>query len=747
MTLYLSYWTLASFSILIFTAPLWPVMPSGYWTVPCLLFLGLSLRLKRFRWFSGMLFACFIIVLNGNALRHQSETLFQAGQNITIIGEVNSLFKQISHGFQGIVVIRSIDGQTLNSVNLPKIRLTAPLPLQIGDQISAKITLKPKSGRLNRVGYDSEKNALAMGVVAKGRVQTKHSFYVVSHYSLRQQLYNQVKTQLDSFTNQGLLLALAFGDRGGIPKFQWKQLQSSGLSHLIAISGLHVGIVFLVGWAVGFVVCYVYPKATFFPAIFGGLFAFGYAYLAGFSVPTQRALIMVCLFILLFVVGRRFSLAFKWLVTVALLLLWQPFAAASMSFWLSIIAVAIVFIAVSSQVTTYTFWRSLVFLQFFMLLLMTPITALMFHGVSLSSSLFNLVFIPWFSLVIVPLVFLSLMVEWVLPASSWWLWYGADVCLSLVMWLIPYAQSSWFALSKIAEQVLVLLCVCLLFAPFLNRYAKGIGLLLCVSMVLFREIKPLWSVSVMDVGHGLSVVVAQDQQAWVYDTGSAWGNSSMAEEVIMPWLRWKGIHTLDALVLSHTDNDHAGGRQALATLWQPNQIITSQLDIGDSPCIAGQQWQWNEIDVQALWPPKQVQRAYNPHSCVLRLTHRQSDVSVFLSGDIDSVAEWMLLRKPELLDSDFLLVPHHGSRTSSLPEFIDAVSPKLAIASTAYAGRWALPNPQVVERYQAKAIQWLETGTSGQINLSFYPKRVEVVTMRQLKGGSWYRQMLRKELE
>jgi competence protein ComEC len=257
----------------------------------------------------------------------------------------------------------------------------------------------------------------------------------------------------------------------------------------------------------------------------------------------------------------------------------------------------------------------------------------------------------------------------------------------------------------------------------------------------------LWQIVVLDVGHGLSILVQQQNRALVYDTGAAWQNSSMAEQVVTPLMISRGITQLDYLAISHFDNDHAGGLQAIKQQWSPSQILTSQSGDSFEPCVVGRSWQWGKITIESLWPPKLTSRAYNPHSCVFKLQHQESSTTLLLAGDIESIAEWILVREGEKLDSDILIVPHHGSKTSSIPAFISAVSPEVAVASLAKGGRWKLPDENVVKRYQKAGAKWLDTGHSGQVLFDVYPQSYQVSALRTRKGKTWYRQMLRNGVE
>ncbi|GLT18245.1 hypothetical protein GCM10007938_20230 [Vibrio zhanjiangensis] len=257
----------------------------------------------------------------------------------------------------------------------------------------------------------------------------------------------------------------------------------------------------------------------------------------------------------------------------------------------------------------------------------------------------------------------------------------------------------------------------------------------------------MWQVFVLDVGHGLAVVIKQGNSAFIYDTGMAWQESSIAEQIITPFLHFHGISDVKGLILSHSDNDHSGGMAYIIKNWNPEYVISSEDLHRSTRCIAGQTLTWGALELEFIWPNQSVPRAYNPHSCVVRVIQSDSKQSILLTGDIDAVVEWILVREPHKLSSDIIMVPHHGSRTSSISQFIKVVGPDVAIASTAKLGKWSFPNPSVVERYKKAGVAWLDTGSSGQVSIHFYSTNWQVDSLRQGKGQHWYRQMLRKGVE
>ncbi|WP_114832953.1 DNA internalization-related competence protein ComEC/Rec2, partial [Vibrio cholerae] len=435
------------------------------------------------------------------------------------------------------------------------------------------------------------------------------------------------------------------------------------------------------------------------------------------------------------------------LLTLVAVLLWSPFASLSNSFWMSFLAVAIVLYQLASQSQRQVWWKALLWAQVFLVCLMAPVTAYFFGGLSVTAVLYNLVFIPWFSLVIVPALFLGLllMVVWPSVAAAYWPW--VDWTFLPLDWALQFADVGWWVVPIKVQGVVAASVAIVLLYRFMSLKACSLLLGMIGLWWWFPSLTPLWRMDVLDVGHGLAIVIEQDERAIVYDTGSSWPGGSYVQSVIEPILQQRGLRQVDGVILSHLDNDHAGDWQGLAERWQPNWIRASQLGTEFMPCIRGESWQWQSLHFTVLWPPQAVSRAYNQHSCVIRMTDTQSNHSVLLSGDVTAMGEWLLARDGAQLQSEVMIVPHHGSKTSSTAEFIAQVNPKLAIASVAKDNRWNLPNPQVVARYQAQQVEWLDTGHAGQISLFFYPDQLDWFTQRSLGWQPWYRQMLRKGVE
>ncbi|MCG3724207.1 DNA internalization-related competence protein ComEC/Rec2 [Vibrio cincinnatiensis] len=747
MTLLSNYWTLASFSLTALSSPYWPWMPHWFVAFTILVAMSMMLFINRCRGCIGVALALVVIITQGNLVRAQSNIILQFEGDITIKGEVNSFFNATSHGFVGSAVIRSINHQPLPFFLTPKIHLTTPIALQLGDQFEFIAQVKPIYGRLNEVGFDQESFYFSQRWVARANVKKNSTYQIIPNSHLRSKLYSHIKQLTELSPVQGMRLALTFGERSLITAEQWLGLRNSGLIHLTAISGLHIGMAFGVGYVFGLLLIRILTGRLWLPFVLGGGLALAYAWLAGFTLPTQRALIMCWLNIVLLLLNVRVTAIQRILLTLSAVALWDPFTALSASFWLSFLAVSLVIYQISTINPQFVWWKKLLLGQFRLSILMVPMSAYFFAGVSLSSVLYNILFIPWFSFVVIPLLFMALICYLLFQYESSWWWEWLESALWPFNVSLGLSSPSWIDVSLSSQYFLLMILTLWFLRPMLSKSA-GIAITMIVAMgwVSFPD-KQGWRVDVLDVGHGLAVLIERNGAFVLYDTGSGWEGGSYAQSLITPLLIHRGYSHLDGVIISHFDNDHSGGLYDIQRLLSPIWIRASQHKPSIQPCKQGEQWQWQGLTFTALWPPQLVSRAENPHSCVVRIEDPEYGHSLLLTGDVTAVGEWLLSREAEILESDVLLVPHHGSQTSSTLAFIKTVNPKIALASLAKGHRWRLPHPDVLSRYQDLGINWLDTGDMGQISLLYRKEDRQLQTLRQRGIRPWYRQMLRNEVE
>ncbi|GEM74879.1 DNA internalization-related competence protein ComEC/Rec2 [Vibrio sagamiensis NBRC 104589] len=700
----------------------------------------------------GITLGCVIVIVHGNVMTYQRQTLFQVGDDITINGMVARAFNKKSRGHEAIIVVDRVNSDKLLPLLKPKIRLFSSMPLEVGDQITITVKMKPIFGWLNEAGIDTEKQAMARGIVAKAAVNRHAKWIIRSQSSSRQTILKQITEQVEGLKHRALILALAFNDRSWLDENDWRALRESGLIHLISISGLHIGMAYSFGIAIGSCIRYFTPRYVFLPHILGLTIAFVYAWLANFSLPTTRALSVCMIYIALKVFLVYWSAWRVILLALVIQLCTDPFSVLSISFWLSYLSVVAVLLTINvTQQQPRSKWSMLLVLfkiQLVLTVLIVPISGYFFAGTSLLSLFYNLFFIPWFAFIVVPLMFLALIISLLSPSLANIIWFLLDWSLWPLTWSSSLANGYWYILN---QQMILLVGVVgglMLFMRFVNSRSFALLFMVTLSLIFFLE-KPrhIWRLDVLDVGHGLAVLIEKNNQWLLYDTGKAWSGGSIAERVITPILHQRGVNKLDTLIISHMDSDHSGGREYMEEQFTPRNKISSQYLASYRACVVGNSWWWQGLRFEVLWPPNLVSRAYNPHSCVIRIVDPISQLRVLLTGDIEGVSEWMLARQADKLTSDVMLVPHHGSKTSSNISFIQSVSPKLAIASLAKSNQWNMPAKQVVDNYQQEEAQWLDTGENGQITVHVIGQDWYFNTKRTGTFTSWYRQMLRKGVE
>jgi competence protein ComEC len=481
-----------------------------------------------------------------------------------------------------------------------------------------------------------------------------------------------------------------------------------------------------------------------------------YSAMAGFLVATQRALCMLCCFILAGMAGRASGPGNTLLLAAVVVLALNPLAALGSGFWLSFCSVAALF-WLSAWQRGLRSWRRVLWTHGFMSLAMVPLGAWWFGGTSVVAGPANLVMVPLVGMVVVPLALLAVVAMLALPWAEPSLWRLAAWPLQHVLPVarqLSDAGGTWFyqqTPGALADVLLACVGVALLIAP-VSRYARSLALLLVLPLILppdfparfprAEEPAGLTRVTVLDVGQGTSVVVEAGARVLVYDTGGGDpGGNNMAGSVLLPYLRQRGIGALDTLVISHPDNDHSAGAGTLLAALPATRVYHGlPMPVLDSgrPCLSGQAWRWpGGQRFQFLSPEGAGAGSSNDHSCVLQI--EAGGRRLLLVGDVENGRERELVRYwGETLASDWLLVAHHGSRTSSSWALLKAVQPAIAVVSAGYASRFGHPHGDVVDRLQRMGAAVHNTATGGALAFEFVPGQpVRVTSWRQQLRRFW----------
>ena len=533
-----------------------------------------------------------------------------------------------------------------------------------------------------------------------------------------------------------VLAAVGVGTRHLLSTNHWDRYARTGTSHLMAISGLHIG---LAASASFVILALVFGSLRIggnhlLQAMKGsGLVAAGYALISGFAVPSQRATLMLAAGGLAFLLRRRHDSPRIVAVAAVVVYFADPLSLMRPGFALSFAAVSLLLwfsakfgrrslrSGYLSRTTSRV--RQLAGMQIALLFGLIPLTTMVFQRFSILAPVVNLVAVPIFSLVTVPLTLLSLIFYPWLPNIATLALQAAGFSISLIEKLIALFASVPFASLNVATSGLHWLLVLLpaLWVVLPRAWpGRWIAPLAVLALLVYRPPSPrpaCFELHVLDVGQGLAAVVQTHTRTLLFDTGAGYRSGrSAATEVVLPFLHHRGIDSIDWLVVSHADNDHAGGFAPLVAETQPLRVYVGESIAGLNAvlCQIGQQWQADGVTFRFLHPDSGTRFTGNDASCVLSVT--AGPHQVILTGDIESVAEREILQRGDDLQSDIVLVPHHGSLTSSSHPFVARLQPRIAIASAAFGNRWSLPRQAVVDRWRGVGARVLNTASDGAIS-------------------------------
>jgi len=633
-----------------------------------------------------------------------------------------------------------------------------------GERWTLTVRLRRPHGTLNPHGFDWEGWLLERGIGATGYVrQSPPPRRVGARHApadwierAREAVRERFRAALGETTGAGILVALAVGDQRSISADEWKLFNRTGVTHLMSISGLHVTLVSgLVAWLVALAwrrsarLCLALPsrKAAAAAAIVAAL---GYTLLAGFAVPAQRTFWMVTVVALALWSGRIASPARVLVLALGVVLAMDPWAVLAPGFWLSFGAVALIFFVSAGWSARAPAWLQWLQTQWAITLGLAPAALLLFSQVSVVGPLANAVAIPVVSAVVTPLALVAALVPLELPLLA------ADL---LVRWLLVFLEWCASLPAAVWQQhapppwavALALLGTLWLLLPrgFPSRWA-GLALMAPVFAVPAPVPAPgeAW-VTTLDVGQGLAVVVRTASRALLYDAGPLLGpDTDSGERIVLPYLRASGVRRLDAMVVTHNDLDHAGGAISVLEALEVDEFLSSlapgspvRVAAGHAqPCLAGRAWTWDGVRFEMLHPAAEdyaIARRANDLSCVLRVSAGAQ--SILLTGDIERAAEAAVVRRAAAAPpgAQALLAPHHGSRTSSTPAFLDAVAPRLAVFPVGYRSRFGHPHREVLARYGERGIEVRRTDLEGAVTLRLGGAVPAVESERARRGRYW----------
>jgi competence protein ComEC len=612
-----------------------------------------------------------------------------------------------------------------------------------GERWQLAVRLKRPHGFLNPGSFDYERWLFQRGIRATGYIRENEEGnrrLTAGSVSVISQLRNRLMSAFDSLQadrpSMPMIRALTVGDRSAISPSQWGILRATGTSHLMAISGLHISLVAgLVFWITRQLWLRCGNLTEVIPArkgaaVIGLVMALMYALLAGFGIPSRRAFIMVAVLTLAIVVDRYSSIFQALGLALLITLIIDPLSVLSAGWWLSFWAVTIIAYLVSGRVGQQGFAQQWINVHIVMAFAMLPLLLLFFQEASVIAPLANIVAVPWVSFCVVPVALAGTVVFAVNETAGALLLQLASVLLDVVWLLLEWLSHLDFALWQQHAPVTwtLLPAVFGLTVLFMPRGLPGrwAGVLLLLPLLFTKPAAPVRGtarVTLLDVGQGLSAVVQTEQHTLVYDAGPRFSETfDTGQAVVVPFLRQQGVQQLDVLVVSHGDNDHVGGVASLLAAYPAVQVLSSVPGAVPAErvrhCSRGQHWDWDGVRISILHPTSADDLSGNNASCVLRIDAGGGQ-SMLLTGDIERRAEQVLLAEErERLAVNVLVVPHHGSKTSSSREFIDVVRPAMALFPSGYRNRYGFPKRMIVDRYTDIGATTDQTGLSGALTVT-----------------------------
>lgn len=601
-------------------------------------------------------------------------------------------------------------------------------PVQGGERWRLAVNLKLPHGLVNPQSFDYEAWLLAQRIGATGTIKSGERLSPATGFGSWRDSLRQHLLAVPAFGREGAIAALVLGDGSGLSTSDWRLLQHTGTVHLMVISGQHIAL--LAGFLYGLVALLArvgaWPRRwPWLPcacalALSGALV---YGMLAGFEVPVRRACVMVALVLLWRMRFRHLGAWWPLLLALIVVLLLEPLASLQPGFWLSFSAVAILALVFGGRLGVWGWWRGLTRAQWTMAIGLLPMMLILGLPVSSSGPLANLVAVPWVGLVVVPLALLGtlLLPVPVVGEGLLWLAGGAlyllfELLSVIAAWLPAWLPSNlplWAWLLAATGALLLLL------PAGIPLRLPGLTLLLPALLLPPKQLDDgradVW---VLDVGQGLAVLVRTREYSLLYDAGPRFGDFDTGERIVLPSLRAMNLRRLDLMLLSHADNDHAGGAAAIKAGMPVRRVISGEphrlaRTLGAEDCESGQHWQWNDVTFR-LWQWDQAVSG-NQRSCVLQI--EAAGERLLLTGDIDVRAERALMQADFPLASRWLLAPHHGSRTSSSQAFIDAVGAQHVLITRSRHNAFGHPHPQVLARYQAAGVEVHDTALRGALHL------------------------------
>lgn len=660
---------------------------------------------------------------------------------LRVTGTITGLPRRTELGWQFYFQVHSVSEQASVALKYPLVELRwyppisfdngdAAVEIQLpelkeGQRWQFELRLKPVVSVANPGQGWREGNEWVHEVLWTGAVRydqtTAQALLLENKHSLRQQLADAIAKCCQHYQNYPLWLALTIGERPFSDDL-WQGLRNTGLNHILSISGMHIGLLFqwclLLAWIFRLLPLSQGQRMVLL-WLSAALAALGYSYIAGFAIPTQRALWSLVLMTVLMMLRRRASQLSQHLLLTTLMLLSWPALLVSVSFWFTVTALSVLLLlqwVLPVKPSLMTKIRAFFQIQVVFTVALLPISLFVFQGIAPWALLINIVMVPYIALVLFPLLLLCCGIQLCFSSANWaqvcWQWL--DVLYSPLWWLLHHVDG-WYSLPELSKVDVGLVLVLLLGVGISRRYVRAAGVVAIGVVLMYPHTTSQKALHIIDVGQGSAMLLQDGAHGALIDIGPAIENWSATEQTVLPYLSFYGINTLDWVLLSHDDTDHTGDLTLLQQQWPALKVYA---DFGSStlPCKSLPSV-WRGFNLAVL-SSGTTHANDNDNSCVVRV--EQGDFSLLNPGDLGK-AEADFLRQAPRLHSQVLVLGHHGSQSSSSIAWLQRVQPSLAVASAGRLNRFGHPSTAVQQRLSLLQIPLLSTAEHGAIR--FYQSK------------------------
>lgn len=680
--------------------------------------------------------------------------------NQLITGIVTDVVGSGPVNYQYTLTIDSINQVAIQPIDA-LVYCNAPCPKPNGGESwQLVVKLHPISGRYNPASFDYERWLFSKAIQTKAYIQNSSRNIRLSSGTglthIRQQLKNKLHNAFVTTEISASLSALLIGFRGDLTRIQRDKLSAAGLSHLIAISGLHVGLAMIPGmWLGSLVWCLMFTKSSLnrqqIQWFSGFVVAFVYALVSGFGIPAQRSIIMMLVLVCGNIKLMNTSSMMRLGLAIGVILLIHPRAVLDLSFWLTVVVTFLIMIGMI--IKSHNRLNTVFYLQIFLAFMLCALQLYFFASYSLLSLFQNLWAIPFISLVLLPLGMLWLCLRIIIEilgfsviSLEWFThWLGF---LTYYFWfVIDYLSelNDLFRWHKSQSLWLNLTLFLLLFILWLNLRSRIVTALVAVMLLLtnIEQDEDEMELFFFDIGQGTAIAIVLGDNLLIYDSGYGNDDIVLLAGILPNWMLTRNLTQINYYIESHEDADHSGGTDWLLQNYPVEHVLSPSrkirnMTVQNLSCRKGLEWNLGAADFIVISPDDSMHGSDNNRSCVILI--RFAGKHTLLTGDIEAATERLILQNNPQLKADIISVPHHGSKTSSSSAFLSQLQPSIAINNAGYRNRFGFPHPRVINRYIKNGAAFYDTGENGLIHLSISSQgEININLSRQQNPALWRR--------